>query len=285
MFFILQKNDNFKTLDIELEVLKQELNKQRFCHEYTIESIDSFDEIKNNSSFDIKKAIPVGSIDFVARYLQKVHNITHMSPIEVPNILRTDEFLGRKYSIVESNQIPQTGYFFIKDVSELKVFTYIGDMTNFHFEMFEEKVNSLFNCELKLNPNHLFQVSEVVKILSEYRVFVFNDNIERIQFYDGVSTVMPTPEEIKKLQKMVLKYMLDNSRPKAYALDIAIIEKEQGRDLIVLESCPFISLGTYGFVGSNLPYMYQAGLDWYITCNESVKKFSNFKNLKSGSIL
>lgn len=268
MLFIIQKEKDFHTLDIELEVLKQELNKQRFCHEYISEDISFFDEPNLDSKLNIKKAIPVGSIEFVSKYLKTVHDIAQMNPIEVPDELRLEEFLGRRYSIIESNEIPKEGYYFIKDVSELKVFTYIGDMQYFHFEVFN----------LHLNPNHLFQVSEVVNILSEYRVLVFNDEIERIQFYDGNPTIMPTPNEIKKIQKMVLRYMLNKNRPKAYALDVAIIKthSKDGRELIVLESCPFASLGTYGFVSSNLPYMYQAGIDWYINSNDSIKKFTNF---------
>lgn len=283
MLFIIQKEKGFHTLDIELEVLKQELNKQKFCHEYIIEDISFFDEKNLDSKFNIKEAIPVGSIEFVSKYLKNIHNIAQMNPIEIPDELRLEEFLGRRYSIRESNKLPKKGYYFIKDVSELKVFTYIGDMQYFHFEMFDESKteDSLtfpIDTSLHLNPNHLFQVSEVVDILSEYRVLVFNDEIERIQFYDGNPMIMPTPDEIKKIQKMVLRYMLNKNRPRAYALDVAIIktDSKDERELIVLESCPFTSLGTYGFVSSNLPYMYQAGIDWYINSNDSIKKFSNF---------
>ena len=124
----------------------------------------------------------------------------------------------------------------------------------------------------------LYVFSEVKNILSEYRVFVYKDEIKGIQFYDGNPTVMPTPSEINKIQEMVLRYMLDNNRPGAYSLDVAIIEtkNENKRDLMILECHPFTSLGLYGINGSFLPYAYREGLDWYIKHKTPLEKFTNF---------
>lgn len=89
---------------------------------------------------------------------------------------------------------------------------------------------------------------------------------------------MPTPKEISKIKEMVLRYTLNNQRPMAYSLDIAIIETktEEGRDLMIIECHPFTSLGLYGLVGSFLPYAYKNGVDWYIRYNTPIQKFSNF---------
>lgn len=218
---------------------------------------------------DIKRAIPVGSIDFVARYLDTVHGITTMSPIEVPRELRNERFLKRDYKIVGYNEIPRTGCYFIKDASKLKQFTFLGE------------TSVLWNDNGKdIVKDHLFVVSEIVDILAEYRVFVSGDNIMGIQFYDGNSLIMPSQSEIHKLQEAVLRYSTNPARPRSYALDIAIIrtDTKEGRDLVVIECCPFTSLGTYGFAGAFLPYMYRDGVEWYIKHNTPMQKYETSKS-------
>lgn len=274
MFFILQKDEDYNDLDVDLITLKQELNKQRFQHQYTHLSIRELDKPLNK--INMKDVIPVGSLDFVGKYLKTFHGVENMNPIEVPNELRVDDFLCRKYSIVDSTKLPKTGYHFLKDASCLKQFSYMGDLTYFFYdEIFDEPKRN--DMRLHLNKDHLFVVSEVKQILSEYRVFVDDDNIKGIQFYDGDPLIMPTPDEIKKIRQMVSKYMLNKSRPGAYSLDVAIIKTPNfERDLMILECHPFCCLGLYGISGSFLPYAYRRGLDWYIDHNTPVQNFSNY---------
>ena len=279
MFFILQDDKEFNKMDVDMLVLKQELQKQRMLHEYTTQSIHYFDaDVHYSSKINMKEAVPVGSIDFVGQYLKQIHGIDNMNPIEVPNELRMDKFLWRDYRIVGVDELPQKGYYFIKDVSQLKQFTYTGEVSYlFYNGVFDEPKR--FDTRLHLNPNHLFEVSEVVNILSEYRVFISEDKIKGIQFYDGDPTIMPTPDEINKLQEAVIRYSVNPTRPRAYALDIAVIKTKTdiGRDLMIIESCPFASLGLYGLVGSFLPYMYRDGIDWYIKHNTKIQKYRNTK--------
>lgn len=272
MFFILQKEDKYNDLDLDLLTLKMELDKQKFQQEYTYMSIKDFDS-KNRfpQKIKIQDAIPVGSIDFVQNYLKLIHNIETMTPIEVPNEMRFDKFLNRKYSIINKNELlTKSGYYFTKYASKLKEFSYIGLVEQLKEEQID--INEPF---LK---DGLYVFSEIKNILSEYRVFVFHDKIKGIQFYDGDPTIMPTPDEIKKIQEMVLRYMLNNKRPQAYSLDIGLIEKndELKRDVMVIECHPFCSLGLYGLTGSFLPYAYREGLDWYIKYNTPLKEFNNF---------
>lgn len=280
MFFILQKEDRYNDLDIDLLTLKQELEKQKYQHEYTFMSIkDLAPSIKGYSIKNMKDAIPVGSIDFVGAFLKKFYNIENMNPIEIPNELRLDKFLNRNYSIIESKDLPKKGYYFVKDVSKLKVFSYTGEIEYLLYdEVFEEAKG--MDTRLHLNKNHLYQVSEVKCILAEYRVFVVEDKIQGIQFYDGDPCIMPTPEEINKIKEMTLRYMLNPTRPKAYSLDIAIIKTNDtlGRNLMLLECHPFTSLGLYGVNGSFLPMAYRYGLDWYINHNTPIEKFEYKRN-------
>lgn len=277
MLYVIQNDKGANCLDIDIMVLKDELRKQKYIHEiWNLSSDELNDDIQYPENIDMKKGIPIGDIDFVSKYLKRFHCIKNMNPIEVPNELRTHEFLGRNYKIVDATNIPKEGRYFVKDVSKLKTFSYMGDLGHlFYDEIFDEPKDK-FDLKLHLDKNHLFQVSNIVNILSEYRVFVLNDKIKGIQYYDGDPTVMPSPDEINKIQKMILLYMRNNKRPDAYALDIAVIKTNNsiGRELIVLELCPFACLGTYGLVGSFLPEMYRYGFEWYIRHNTPIEKFN-----------
>lgn len=274
MLFIIQYDETFKDLDIEMSILKDIISHQKHTHELMMKSISYFNKgVCYPKEIDIKKAVPVGSLDFVGQYLKNIHGIFNMNPIEVPNELRKEKYLCRKYSIVKADKVPRSGFYFIKDVSELKQFSYSGDM-----ELLFSRNAFSINNDSVLNSNHLYQVSELVDILSEYRVVVSDDMIKGIQFYNGDPTIMPTPDEINKIKEMILVYMLNKDRPKSYALDVAIIKSNNtiGRDLMIVELCPFICVGTYGFYSKNIPYMYRDGVSWYIDCNIPIELFSNF---------
>ena len=275
MFFLIQKEKDYFSLDIDLLVLKDELDKQKYTNEYTYMTLD---ELKHSSNFpdkySMKDAVPIGSLDFVSAYLSRFHNITYMTPIEVPNKLRIDDYLCRRYSIIDKYELKtKSGYWFTKAAYKLKAFSHMGLVEQL---LYEDVGKEPF---LK---DGLYVFSEVKTILAEYRVFVCDDEITGIQFYDGEPTIMPTIDEIKKIKTMVLRYMLDNTRPNAYSLDVAIIksDNEIGRDLMVIECHPFTSLGLYGLNGSFLPRAYRHGIDWYIKHNTPLTKFSNFETFE-----
>ena len=68
---------------------------------------------------------PFGNIDFISYWL-KFYYDRIMQPIEVPKILRTEEFLRRDYKIVYKNDVPKHGRYCIKNVSSLKSGCFIG---------------------------------------------------------------------------------------------------------------------------------------------------------------
>lgn len=112
MQFILQKEP---APDIDVMILKQELDKQRLVHSYTevpLRKLGGYlDKMKDTSPAAIKETVPVGTLEFVARYLEKVHGVRHMNPIEVPECLRLDNILKREYSIIGRKDIPESGYY------------------------------------------------------------------------------------------------------------------------------------------------------------------------------
>lgn len=187
-----------------------------------------------------------------------------MNCIEVPNELREERYLKRKYAILPKSELPCSGYYFLKYASSLKDFTYKDEI--------EYLSGSYVDGEPYLKEG-LYVLSECVEILSEYRCFIVKDKIEGIQYYDGDCTVMPTVEDISLLKEMVLKYSVNAKRPRAYTMDVCII---RDRGLAILEVHPHTSVGLYGFNSLLLPYCYRYGLDWYIDCNTELECFSNF---------
>ena len=178
MFFILQKEKEHIE-DLEVFVLNDILKRQKFLHQHAFMTLE---EIKDNPKLS-KEAVPIGSIDFVQQYLSTCHNIVQMNPIEVPNILRHDKFLKRKYSIIEKKELPKTGYFFTKYASSLKEFFHVGTP-----DMLQRDVAQF--------PDGYYQLSEVVEILAEYRCFISQDEILGIQFYDGDCTILPSEKAV-----------------------------------------------------------------------------------------
>lgn len=262
MQFFLQKLTD-GSLDIDVRILQDELKKQRFFHEYDTFNMDNLvHRLENCEKTKMKEVIPVGDLDFVGLFLKEVHGIENMNPIEVPDVLRQDKFLKRKYSIVGLDELPKEGMFFTKYVSKLKQFSHTGMIETLQYQDVGK--------EPFLKPG-LYQVSEVVDILVEYRCFIHNDKLIAMNYYDGDCTVFP---DVKELRSMICTYMLDKNRPKAYTMDIAVIKN---RGTAILEVHPWVSVGLYSYMfGSDLPYCYRDGFLYYIENNQEIHKFSNF---------
>lgn len=277
MHFILQKNTKTNRLDIETYILEEELISQKFLHSYeimTYEELLLLENVDQNKKDMIKTSIPVGTIEFVQEFLEIFYGINHMFPIEIPKEWRTREFLMRDYQITTYDKIPKNGMYFIKDVSKLKQFSYNGEMSYFMQEYDNNDNEQNNKIAIKLNKNHLFEVSQIIDIVSEYRVMVDCNKIVGIQFYDGNPLIVPNENHLKKLQKAVNLYSLNKTCPRAYAMDIAIFKENNKLEMAIIEMCPFVSLGTYGFVGTQLPFMYANGFQWYIENNQPIEIFS-----------
>lgn len=235
-----------KSKEIELFVLKTKL---RALQDYLPQDIDYFDEGSlYPTRMNIKECIPVGSIAFVEACLRTVHGISHIVPLEVPEALRKPEFLMRQYNVVPGSKVPKTGFWHVKDVSRLKQMSFTGG------------VDALSDFGIKIFDDKTYVVSEVIDIMSEYRVIVLNDNIKAIQHYSGIPTIMPNEKGIDKIKHMVDVYAEEN-RPGAYAMDVAVLKN---RELALIECCPFSCLATYGYADNDLPLMYEKGFKWII---------------------
>lgn len=192
--------------------------------------------------------IPVGDIPFVEAWLRSRYGKT-MVPIEVPEVLRTREYLGRTYEFMDRNKLPsyEKGHYFVKNISKLK---------EFNSSAYEGRIPAPSTL-----PAGTYLLSEWVDIRSEFRVFVYFDKILAVQNYLGAPLVFP---DAAKVLKMVEQYKEDKGRPEAYTMDIAVLcRKDQSAETVILEIHPFVSCGLYGFTHPLIPDMLEAGIEYY----------------------
>lgn len=227
MVFLLQKNS---FIEIDIAILKELLERRRRLNGFTEMTIHQLGEAGKE---EVEGLIPVGTIPFVEAWLKKCHGVNRINPIEIPEFFRTEEFLKREYRIVPYNQIPH-GVYFVKDVTALKEFTFAGDTE----ELFTGKIAG------EVDQSHMFQVSEPIDILSEYRVYVIDGQIENVCNYNGSPLIFPDMDLVSKANSI---YMTKPDYPGSLTIDVMVTEI--GTSLIEIH--PFISVGLYSTLWSD----------------------------------
>ena len=255
--FLLQNDKG--TLEIEEIIIEDLLKRNKYTHSYMKKSL------KEINDFEYDNYIPIGTIEFVTKYLSKFDYCSHEIPIEIPKYLQTEEFLKREYKICKWNEIPRHGEFFLKDVSQLKKY---GSITNATYididDLFNYKPKSNFDTTLVLDKEHLYQVSSILPIKTEYRVYVMGHEIVAIASYDGSPLNLP---DIQLLQKAVGLIQLNEKWLQSYTIDIAV----GNFGTAILEIHNFTSIGLYNSLwGSELLYAYISGID-YLKNDNTVK--------------
>lgn len=187
---------------------------------------------------DVANKIPIGSLPFVFKHLNNVNKVT---PLNVPDILNVEQFTGRTYQKnmrkieMEAYELP----LFVKESAQYKGITDIISS--------KEDVEKL--------PDVDYDISEVIDIQSEWRVFVQMDEVVGVKHY-GTEHVFPLlvdKEQVLDMVKTIEQARYDgHAFPLSYTLDIAV--NESGSFLI--EAHPFVSCGLYGFADyQRLPSM------------------------------
>jgi hypothetical protein len=195
--------------------------------------------------------IPLGSIDFTNVCLNTFYNIPKMHPIEIPPCLRTHEFLGRRYQVTSSHQIPASGLHFIKDASDMKRFSFCGDTKNIKPQDIDE--------------HNLYVISDMVDIISEYRVYFLHGKIYAIEYYNGEPTVFP---DIQKIQKANAIYSMQRNYPSSYTMDWMITTN--GTFLVEVHPTLF-AVGLYTtLLSDNFLDGYRESLDYILRHNTPV---------------
>lgn len=169
--------------------------------------------------------VPVGSVPFVEAYLRCFYPEAAgaLRPLNVPECLFP--YAGRKIVNVSSLvQVPlalPSGPLFVKSNRMIKAPTNGVAPADMDAAMFVGQ-----------------QVSEVVEITSEWRVFVFRNEIQHVANYAGEPMVFPNADTIRAMVKTYA-----SQAPVAYTLDVGV---NAGRTFVI-ECHRFFSCGLYGF--------------------------------------
>ena len=188
-------------------------------------------EFENIEFFKRNNIVPIGSVEFVSEFL-RLHYGKVPKPKNVPNELF--DYAGRKIwrgyrkNITQSKEQP----LFIKSNTKLK-----ADSNG---------VNDGY--EALLIEEDEYQISEIVDFNSEWRAFVFKNELVGLQNYLEDFTLFP---DIKTIHDMIESYK--KNAPVAYTLDVGIMKDKT----VVVEVHDFFSVGLYGFSNYKiLPFMF-----------------------------
>lgn len=198
--------------------------------------------------------VPVGSVEFVRSYAEKYYpDIKEgLKPLNVPQVLFP--FAGRQICNVPAecdreDEKRIISHFRTKNIY-VKNNSVIKHPDNGYFDI----VNDYNDVENTRNLRGC-QLSGIrYDILSEWRVFVYNNKVEQVCYYDGDPLIFPLPDRI---QEMVNAYK--DTAPVAYTLDVYNVHEAGSFNIktYVMECHRFFSCGLYGFADyRKLPYMF-----------------------------
>lgn len=187
--------------------------------------------------------VPVGSIEFVEMALSKIckQAAKPLSPICIPPKLTS--YAGRRIDIVPAGT---DLYQFLTSAPKQRIFLKSATRLKCDFA-------DIYSLNRPLPKDSLFFVSDVLDILSEWRIFVYKGEIQDVRCYSGDFWLMPNRHMV---QDMVMAY---TDSPDAYTLDVAVTSHNV---TVPLEVHNFVCCGLYGFSGKNLIRMHEAGIRW-----------------------
>ena len=227
---------------------------KRWCPYYLDKWQIVDDDISPQLYIDDHFAIPIGSIQFVQKWLKELNAIDdHMTPLEIPSCLNT--FSGRIYFQCKGRDIPKdclnTSKWFIKDISDLKTWNSL---------LYDDMDVSYY-----IEPEKKYSVSEKLEFESEHRLFVYDGQVIGSMCYAGDPLVYPYDIPPGFLIEWYEKQSI--AHPKSYTFDIGIAKSqyiESPGKTVPLEIHPFVACGLYGFHERELLDMYEAGYRWYL---------------------
>lgn len=246
MKFLIQKVKGKVVHDFSFALLKaiEYHNWLRNGYDFKVKYLDTTIDKNGNAvcSFDFKSFhesyVPVGSVEFVTAFLQHFYNLTP-KPLNIPERLMGLPFTKREVHNGNHMDFENLvgGKYFVKSNDKIKGFAEI-------IELREPGALPI--------PAGEYQVSEFIRIDSEWRAFVYGGKLVGLQNYSGDFTMFPNVGFIK--------YMIEaynSAAPIAYTLDVGV-RREYGNDTntIIIECHDFFSCGLYGFSDYKiLPHM------------------------------
>jgi hypothetical protein len=186
--------------------------------------------------------IPVGSIEFVLKYLTILgYDTSKYKPLNIPRFLAG--YVKREIYYTDSLS-GYNGSFFVKSADIIK----------------DEK-NDFMNLPVEKTGN--FIITKEVEMLSEWRCFVHNNKLAGIRNYMGDDFLVPDKQYIENI-------IHDCNFDFDYTVDVCVTD--QGTDLVELHH--FFSCGLYGFNDKVLLPMITKTFHWLKKNLPMTKDFS-----------
>lgn len=244
-------------LDSEIDVIYSEL----YDIDTTVEQLGD----------KAKSYIPVGTVEFVFTFIDKVFGegkSNLIKPLNVPSELF--RFAGRNIANVtltdnRAEELKNEFNFLFQDTTKQG---FIKSTENI-----KDKVNGFYKLDEVLNakiiPNGNYQISSHCDIASEYRCFVYYDDLVGLQNYSGDFTVFPSFDFIKEIINAYPYDMGYGIGKKAWSFDVGVLDDNKTN--ILIECHDYFSCGTYGFedYGSHIKMICSAWRDIYKLINKN----------------
>lgn len=238
--FLIQTINGCPVHDFSFHLIEA-IHQQNWYYQENVYNYKKSESIQDelNSLISSKGSlIPVGSLQFVFDFIKNgLHLPTEfIVPLNIPHTLRTKEYLGRNVWQLPKEELQFSKPMFLKSATKYKSFTDVLSV-------------------IDAIPNDDYFVSEVVDFQSEWRAFVYQNQLLDVRNYLGRFDLFPNIDKIKKMVKSFA------NSPIAYTLDIGYIEG----DWYIVEVHPFVSCGLYGFNNAKiLPLMIRDGFQFFL---------------------
>lgn len=206
-----------------------------------------------NKIIDVKNYVPVGTIEFVMKFIDtfiKKDGSKEIKPTNLPESLFDVPYSERYVDNFEIN--PNTRQQVFDTLSDWICDDLVFVKSN---DMFKSPITDFYNKKDILDYNKIpdgnYQISESVNIESEWRCFIYKGELVGIQYYSGDFTVYPN---IENINEMIHQIVTPENINAGLTLDVAVTSDNK---TIAIEVHEFFSCGLYGFSDYKiLPYMF-----------------------------
>lgn len=219
MIFLIQTINGKVTHDFSIKLL------EAIKYNKWLDSTCDMQYVLSDSCILLPGFCPIGSVEFVQEYLTKVH-LKSVKPINIPKSLLLNKYTNRNIFYGTDKDANLT--LFTKSTNKIKGITGIYSSSELPY------------------GNYMF--SELVDFKSEWRTFIYKNEIVGLSNYLGECTTFPDVDVIKN---MIEDY---KDAPISYTLDVGIMNSGETS---IIECHDFFSCGLYGFNDLKvLPFMF-----------------------------
>lgn len=252
--YLIQTCDGLLTLDFAVETYNmlqyvKWQNTNQWLHNIVLCELSDLETIQFAKGF-ADSIIPVGTLEFVKKFVNIVRKDRNKEPIQLPAMhlpACLHQFCERK---IGTFQLPNEYLRIQEFLSALpgkEVFVKFGDIKNpFNGRMTKELLLTQIKDSVRECIKQEVELSEAIPsndILSEYRCFIKNQELVHVSNYAGDFKVTP---DFSVIQQMIDALVQTSAiEPKiAYTLDVAILRSGK---TVPIEMHEFYSCGLYGF--------------------------------------